>query len=108
MSGARAGAWYRGGYAHHGWTWAGGGILTYANRAISLARKPETLDNGTSIVDFGADFSIGHVWQSFRLEGFATPAWSYGRIASPIIHKEETYSAFTYRIGVALAIVVGS
>jgi len=48
------------------------------------------------------------VWQSVRVEGFATPAWSLGRVTSPAVHKEERYSAFTYRFGVALAILVGS
>ncbi len=108
MSGIRAGAWYRGGAAHHAFTWAAGPLFTFANPAISLAHSPDALDSGTSVVDFGADFSVGHVWQGFRLEGFATPAWSIGRVASPAIHKEERYSAFTYRIGVALAILVGS
>jgi hypothetical protein len=108
MSGIRAGAWYRGGAAHRAFTWAAGPLFTFANPAISLAHSPGALDSGTSVVDFGADFSIGHVWQGFRLEGFATPAWSLGKVASPAIHKEERYSAFTYRIGVALAILVGS
>ena len=108
MSGIRAGAWYRGGAAHRAFTWAAGPLFTFANPAISLAHSPDALDSGTSVVDFGADFSVGHVWQGFRLEGFATPAWSIGRVASPAIHKEERYSAFTYRIGVALAILVGS
>ena len=108
MSGIRTGAWYRGGYAHHGWSWAAGGLLTFAHRAISLAPAPDGLDQGTFIVDYGVDFSIGHVWQSFRIEGFATPAWSYGRVSSPRVHQQETYSGFTYRIGVALAVLVGS
>ena len=46
--------------------------------------------------------------QSVRVEGFATPARSLGRVTSPAVHKEERYSAFTYRFGVALAILVGS
>ena len=108
MSGISAGAWYRGGAAHDAFTWATGPLFTFANPAISLARSPGGIDSGTSIVDLGADFSIGHVWQSVRVEGFATPAWSLGQVASPAVHKEERYSAFTYRIGVALAILVGS
>jgi hypothetical protein len=48
------------------------------------------------------------VYHWFRFEIFATPAWSYGQVASPAVHKTERYSAFTYRFGVAMAIVVGS
>ena len=33
---------------------------------------------------------------------------SYGQVASPAVHKTERFSAFTYRFGVAMAIVVGS
>jgi hypothetical protein len=108
MSGIRAGAWYRGGEAHRAFTWAAGPLFTFANPTISLASPHRPLDNGTSFLDFGADFSIGHVWQRVRVEGFATPAWSLGRVVSPAVHKEERYSAFTYRFGVALAILVGS
>ena len=108
MSGIRAGAWYRGGAAHDGMSWAAGPLFTFANTAISLGRGPVGLDSGTSIFDFGADFSIGHAGQWFRHEVFATPAWSVGRVASPAVHKEERFSAFTYRFGLALAIVVGS
>lgn len=108
MSGISAGAWYRGGAAHGAFTWAAGPLFTFANPAISLGSSPAGIDAGTSIVDLGADFSIGHVWQSVRVEGFATPAWSLGRVVSPAVHKEERYSAFTYRFGVALAILVGS
>lgn len=107
MSGIRAGAWYRGGAAHDGMSWAAGPLFTFANTAISLGRGPVGLDSGTSIFDFGADFSIGHAGQWFRLEVFATPAWSVGRVASPAVHKEERFSAFTYRFGLA-SIVVGS
>jgi hypothetical protein len=113
MSGVRAGAWYRGGPPRHGLTWAAGGLLTLATPALSLVQSPDELDdhpNGldgdTTIVDFGADLALGHVGESFRLEAFATPAWSYGVVRSPAIWKEETYSAFTYRFGVALAILV--
>jgi hypothetical protein len=108
MSGIRAGAWYRGGAAQHALTWAAGPLFTFANPAISLVSPHRPLDSGTSFFDFGFDFSIGHVWQSVRLEGFATPAWSIGRVVSPAVHKEESYSAFTYRLGVALAFLLGS
>jgi hypothetical protein len=108
VSGLRAGAWYRGGGAERAFTWAAGPLFTFANPAFSFTHSPQTLDSGTSVLDFGLDFSIGHVWRSVRVEGFATPAWSVGRVASPAVHTEERYSAFTYRIGVALAILVGS
>jgi hypothetical protein len=39
---------------------------------------------------------------------FATPAWSFGRIASTAVDRTETLSRFTYRVGVALAVLVGS
>jgi hypothetical protein len=115
MSGVRAGAWYRGGPPRHGLTWAAGGLLTLATPALSLAQSPDGLDdhpNGldghTTILDLGADVTLGHVWEGFRLEAFATPAWSCGVVRSPAIWKEETYSAFTYRFGVSLAILVDS
>lgn len=108
MSGMRAGAWYRGGAAQRGSTWAAGPLFTFANPTISLASPHKPLDSGTSFFDFGFDFSIGHVWQNVRVEGFATPAWSVGRVVSPAVHKEESYSAFTYRLGVALAFLLGS
>jgi hypothetical protein len=108
MSGIRAGAWYRGGAARHTTSWAAGPLFTFANPAISLEHSPKTLDRGTSVIDFGVDFSFGHLWQRVRFEAFATPAWSLGRVTSPAVHKQERYSGFTYRIGVALAIGVGS
>jgi hypothetical protein len=108
MSGVRAGAWYRGGAARRAFTWAAGPLFTFANPAISLASPHKALDSGTSFFDFGLDFSVGHVWQSVRIEGFATPAWSVGRVVSPAVNKVDGYSAFTYRFGVALAILVGS
>ena len=108
MSGLRAGGWYRGGAVRQGTSWAAGGLLTFSNPALSLTRSPSELDNRTSMLDVAADLSGGHVWQGFRLEVFATPAWSYGRIASPAAGKDESYSGFTYRVGVALAILVGS
>jgi hypothetical protein len=108
MSGISAGAWYRGGGTDHAFTWAAGPLFTFANPAISLATPHKPLDSGTSFFDFGADFSIGHVWQSVRVEGFVTPAWSVGRVVSPAVNKRESYSAFTYRFGVALAFPLGS
>lgn len=106
MSGIRAGAWYRGGAAQRAFTYSAGPLFTFANPAISLASPHKALDSGTSVFDFGADFTIGHVWQSVRIEGFATPAWSVGRVVSPAVHRVEHYSAFTYRLGVALAILI--
>jgi hypothetical protein len=108
MSGIRAGAWYRGGASHHGMSLAAGPLFTFANPAFSPTSSPQGIDSGTSIVDLGADFSIGYVWQSFRIGGFATLAWSLGRVTSPAVHQEERYSAFTYRIGGVLAILLGS
>ena len=108
MSGIRAGSWYRGGASRRGTSWAAGGLVTYSNPVLSVSRKPAGLTGDTYMVDFGGDLSAGYVWDGFRLEAFATPAWSYGRIASPAIGKDERYSGFTYRIGVALAILVGS
>ena len=108
LSGIRAGAWYRGGADAHGWSYGLGGILTVANRAFSLEVKPTGLDSSTTIVDFGADFSLGKVWDTFRLELFATPAWSVGNISSPAVHKNQRYNAFTYRIGVDLSWRFGS
>jgi hypothetical protein len=114
MSGVRAGAWYRGGPAQHGMSWSAGGLLTLATPSWSLVRSPEGLgddvnglDGHTTIIDFGADLTLGYVWERFRLEAFATPAWSIGVVRSPAIWKEEDYSAFTYRFGVSLAILVG-
>jgi hypothetical protein len=108
MSGIRAGAWYRGGAARRGFSWSAGGLLTFANSVIPLAKSPAQLDGDTYIVDLGADLTVGHVWDGFRVEGFAIPAWSYGHISSTAIAKDDHYSAFTYRIGVALAILLGS
>jgi len=108
MSGLRAGAWYRGGTARRGFTWAAGGLLTFANTAFSLARSPAELDGDTYVVDLGGDFSVGHVWQGIRVEGFLTPAWSYGRVVSSAMAQDDRLSTFTYRFGVALAILLGS
>jgi hypothetical protein len=108
MSGLRAGAWYRGGDSRDGLTFAAGALLTYANPATSSGATPRGIDSGTSIIDFGADISIGRVWQHFRLELFATPAWSYGHVSSPAVHKKERFSAFTYRFGGAIAFLFGS
>ena len=108
MSGIRAGAWYRSETAYRAMSWAAGPLFTFANTAISNDHSPRGLDSGTSVVDFGADFSIGRLWRWFRFEAFATPAWSYGQVASPAVHRTERYSAFTYRFGLALAIIMGS
>jgi hypothetical protein len=107
MSGIRAGTWYRGGAVEYGATYSLGALFTFANRAFSLARGPKGLDNDTWVVDFGADFTFGYVWSRVRLGVFATPAWSYGRIVSPAVHKSERYSAFTYRVGLAFAVNFG-
>lgn len=104
MSGLRAGSWYRGGVVRNGFTCSVGGLLTVANRAFSIDRSPGQLDNGTYVVDFGADLTLGHVWEVVRLELFATPAWSYGRIHSPAVHTNERFNALTYRIGLALGV----
>jgi hypothetical protein len=106
LSGIRAGTWYRGGASRQGMSFSVGGVLTFANRAFSLGASPAGLDNRTYFVDFGADLTFGRTWDVFRLELFATPAWSYGRVSSPAIHKDERYSAFTYRVGAALAVVL--
>jgi hypothetical protein len=108
MSGLRAGAWYRGGAGHRALSWAAGPLFTFANPAVSLKNPSVGLDSGTSVVDLGADFSIGHEWDGVRLEAFATPAWSLGHIASPAVHREDRLSSFTYRFGVALAVFLGS
>ena len=108
MSGIRAGAWYRGGALRQGLTYSMGGILTYANPATSLEGKPTGIDSDTSVMDFGADFTLGRVWESFIIQLFATPAWSRGRVVSKAVHRTDTYSAFTYRVGGALVFIFGS
>ena len=69
---------------------------------------PAELDGDTYVVDLGGDFSIGHVWQGIRVEGFVTPAWSYGRVVSTVMDQDDRLSGFTCRFGVALAILLGS
>ena len=108
MSGIHAGTWYRGGAPRNSMTYSVGGLLTFANPVFSIDPKPAGIDSGTSVVDFGVDLTWGHIWQNFRFEFFATPAWSYGRVSSPAVHHDERFSAFTYRVGVALAIRLGS
>jgi hypothetical protein len=108
MSGLRAGAWYRSETAYRAMSWAAGPLFTFANPVLANDHSPGGLNSGTSVVDFGADFSIGRLWRWFRFEAFATPAWSYGQVASPAVHRTERYSAFTYRFGLALAFIVGS
>jgi hypothetical protein len=102
MSGLRAGTWYRGGDDRQGLTYSVGGILTFANPAFSLFRSPTGIDSGTSIVDFGADFTLGRIWDTFIFEFYVTPAWSYGQVASTAAQRTDSYSAFTYRFGGAL------
>lgn len=108
MSGIHAGTWYRGGAIRDSMTYSVGGLLTFANPVFSIDPKPAGINNGTSVVDFGIDLTWGHVWRNFRVEFFATPAWSYGQASSPAVHKDEHFSAFTYRVGVALAFRLGS
>ncbi len=107
MSAVRVGAWYRGGALRQGWSWAAGGIVSAANSLFSLATSPKQLDRGTYVFDVGPDLSLGRAGKSVRVEVFATPAWSIGRVASPAVHRTETLSAFTYRVGVAFAILLG-
>jgi hypothetical protein len=108
MSGIHAGTWYRGGAHRNSMTYSVGGLLTFAHPVFSIDPKPAGINSDTSVVDFGVDLTWGHVWQTFRLEFFATPAWSYGQVSSPAVHKSERFSAFTYRVGVALAVRLGS
>jgi hypothetical protein len=108
LSALHAGCWYRGGETRHGLTYSIGALVTYANRAFSLSPSPNGLDNGTYFVDSGADMSIGYIGTRARLEVFMTPAWSYGRVASPAVAKDEPHSAFLLRMGVAFALVFGS
>jgi hypothetical protein len=107
MSGIRAGTWYRGGPSRDGMAYSIGGLFTFASPALSPDRSPKGIDNGTWIVDFGADFTLGYVWTRVRLGVFATPAWSYGRVSSPAVQRSERYSAFTYRVGLAFAVALG-
>jgi hypothetical protein len=108
MSGIHAGGWYRGGAERQGLTWAAGGLVTFANSTFSLASSPDEIDAHTYVIDVGGDFSFGKVRDGFRFEVFATPAWSFGRIASTAIDESEGLSQFTYRFGVALAVLIGS
>jgi hypothetical protein len=108
MSGVRAGAWYRGGAVDQGMTWAAGGLVAFSSSVISLSRKPDKLDHGTFVVDVGPDLCFGNVRRGLRVELFATPAWSFGRVASTPIHSTETVSTFTYRVGVAFTILLGT
>jgi hypothetical protein len=108
MSAIHAGAWYRGGAGRNVMSWAAGGLVAFSNPTISIASVPEQLDRAAYVVDVGADLSIGKLWDDFRFEVFATPAWSWGRIPSPAVGTSERLSRLTYRIGVALAILLGS
>jgi len=106
MSGLRLGGWYRGGRAHHAVSFAVGGLVTLSHPSFSIAKTPAALDSGTYMFDFGPDLSVGYVWDSFRFEAFAIPAWSIGRISTPAMTKTERWSGFTPRVGLALAWVI--
>lgn len=112
LSAIRAGCWYRGGEQRHGVTYAIGPAVSYANAAISLGTSPSSwtsgLDNGTYFVDSGPDMSIGVVGTRGRIEAFLTPAWSYGRVASPAISQVERLHTFAVRFGVAFSLIFGS
>lgn len=105
MEALRAGAWYRGGPAHWGFTWAVGPLVTVGSPVIGDGSR--YLGRDTYVVDFGGDGSAGYVWGRVRLTAFATPAWSRGRIVSPAVERSERYSAFTWRVGLAFAVLFG-
>jgi hypothetical protein len=108
LSGLRLGSWYRGGDDHHGTSVLVGGIVTVANSTFSLPASPAGITRDTFIVDLGIDLAVGRIWKTTILSLFMTPAWSIGRIASPAVHRTETYNAITFRIGGALTFVFGS
>jgi hypothetical protein len=103
MSGVRLGGWYRGGAAGDAISFGVGGLVTLSHPSLSITKSPGALDSGTYIFDFGLDLSVGHVWDGFRLEVFAIPAWSIGRISTPAISNSQRWSGFTSRVGIALA-----
>jgi hypothetical protein len=103
LSGVRLGGWYRGGDGRHALSFAAGGLVTLSHPSLSLAKTPGALDRGTYIVDVGLDLSVGHVWDGFRLELFAIPAWSFGHISTAATPSTQRWSGFTPRVGVALA-----
>jgi hypothetical protein len=110
LSAIRVGSWYRNGETRHGLTYAIGPLITYANLAISLDASPSAFDglsSKTYFIDSGADMSIGYVGRRGRVEAFMSPAWSYGRLVSPAVGKDEHTSALVVRIGVAFALLIG-
>ena len=106
LSGIRLGGWYRDGAARQAISFAVGGLVTLSHPSLSIAQLPAELGSGTYIFDFGLDLSVGRVWDSFRLELFAIPAWSVGRISTPATSSTQRWSGFTPRVGVALAWVL--
>ncbi len=106
MSAVRAGAWYRGGPAHRGFSWAVGPLVSYASPTFAGGER--YLGRDSYVLDLAGDASAGYVWGRVRLGAFATPAWSLGRIVSPAVGSRERYSAFTWRVGLAFALVFGS
>jgi hypothetical protein len=108
LSGLRLGSWYRGGQEHHGTTVLIGAIVTVANSAFSLPASPTGITHETFIVDLGIDLAVGRVWKTTVFSVFMTPAWSVGRIASPAVHRTESYNAITLRLGGALTFLFGS
>lgn len=108
LSAVHAGVWYRGDSGEPGLTWAIGGLVTFANSTLSLVAAPNGIDRGTYVLDVGPDLSIGRSRNGVRIEVFVTPAWSWGRVASPAVGTSEGLSRFTYRVGVAFAVGVGA
>lgn len=101
MSGIRLGGWYRGGAARNGLSFAVGALVAFSNPSVSVIKASRALDNESYILDFGLDFSVGHGWEDFRLEGFFLPAWSVGRFSTA--ERSQRWNGFTPRFGVALA-----
>jgi hypothetical protein len=106
LSGIRTGAWYRGGASRHGASMAAGGLVTFSHPSFSIVRNPKDLDRETYVIDLGLDLSFGYVWDRFRLEVFALPAWSLGRISSTADTSDQRLSGFTMRLGLGLAWVI--
>jgi len=103
MSGIRLGGWYRAGRARHAISFAIGGLVTLSHPSVSIVKSPAALDGGTYIFDIGLDLSVGYVWDRFRLEVVAIPAWSVGHISTPAMTSTQRWSGFTPRVGLALA-----
>jgi len=106
MSGLRLGGWYRSGRARHAISFAIGGLVTLSHPCFSIAKSPAELDGGSYIFDLGLDLAAGYVWERFRLEVFAIPAWSAGHISTPAMTSTQRWSGFTPRVGLALAWVI--